>query len=264
MGDNRLVTAPTKGHRADEACLAATDVARAALVELVGEGDVGEHAGHQAEADRVVTHYFAAQHAGYQGWRWAVTVARAAHRREVTVDEIVLLPGPSAVVAPPWVPWRERVQAEDVAPGSLLPAEDSDPRLVPGYTGADEDLDERAVRAVIEELGLGRARVLSPEGRVDVASRWYAGSHGPEAAVAQAAPAPCATCGFVVRLAGSLGNVFGVCANEYSPSDGKVVSFDHGCGAHSEARETATGASAAATVPEPAFDTIGYDDIERF
>jgi hypothetical protein len=29
--------------------------------------------------------------------------------------------------------------------------------------------------------------------------------------------------------------MFGVCANEYSPSDGKVVSFDHGCGAHSEA-----------------------------
>ena len=264
MRDNRQVTAPTKGHRADAACLAATDVARAALIELVGEGDVGEHVGHQAEGERLVTHYFAAQHAGYRRWRWAVTLARAAHRREVTVDEIVLLPGPGAVVAPPWVPWRERVQAEDVAPGLLLPAEDSDPRLVPGYTGADEDPDESAVRAVVEELGLGRPRVLSPEGRIDAATRWYAGSHGPEAAVAQAAPAPCASCGFVVRVAGSLGNVFGVCANEYSPSDGKVVSFDHGCGAHSEARETATAASAAANVPEPAWDTIGYDDIERF
>jgi hypothetical protein len=28
--------------------------------------------------------------------------------------------------------------------------------------------------------------------------------------------------------------VFGVCANEWSPSDARVVSLDHGCGAHSE------------------------------
>ena len=28
--------------------------------------------------------------------------------------------------------------------------------------------------------------------------------------------------------------MFGVCANEWSPSDGKVVSLDHGCGAHSQ------------------------------
>jgi len=27
---------------------------------------------------------------------------------------------------------------------------------------------------------------------------------------------------------------FGVCANEWSPSDGRVVTLDHGCGAHSE------------------------------
>ena len=28
--------------------------------------------------------------------------------------------------------------------------------------------------------------------------------------------------------------LFGVCANVYAPDDGKVVSLDHGCGAHSE------------------------------
>jgi hypothetical protein len=31
-----------------------------------------------------------------------------------------------------------------------------------------------------------------------------------------------------------MGQLFGVCANEWSPDDGKVVSLDHGCGAHSE------------------------------
>ena len=264
MGQNASVTPAAKTSRADEACLAAAELARATLVELVGAADVGDHVGHGAEAERVVTHYFAALRPGYRQWRWAVTVARAAHRREVTVDEVVLLPGADAVVAPPWIPWRERVQADDVAPGLLLPAEDSDPRLLPGYTGADEEPDADAVRAVVEELGLGRARVLSPEGRDEAAELWYAGSHGPDAPVAQAAPAPCASCGFVVRLAGTLGNVFGVCANEYSPSGGKVVSFDHGCGAHSEVGEKAAARSGAAVVPEPVFDTIGYDDIERF
>jgi len=37
-----------------------------------------------------------------------------------------------------------------------------------------------------------------------------------------------------VPLQGPLGQVFGVCANAWSPDDGKVVSLDHGCGAHSE------------------------------
>ena len=48
------------------------------------------------------------------------------------------------------------------------------------------------------------------------------------------APAPCASCGFFVPMAGALRAVFGVCANEWSPSDGRVVALDHGCGAHSE------------------------------
>ncbi len=28
--------------------------------------------------------------------------------------------------------------------------------------------------------------------------------------------------------------MFGVCANPWSPDDGRVVAFEHGCGAHSE------------------------------
>ena len=42
------------------------------------------------------------------------------------------------------------------------------------------------------------------------------------------------TCGFITPLAGSLRLMFGVCTNEWSVMDGQVVSFDHGCGAHSE------------------------------
>ncbi|NTV39298.1 MAG: DUF3027 domain-containing protein, partial [Demequinaceae bacterium] len=51
---------------------------------------------------------------------------------------------------------------------------------------------------------------------------------------AVAAAAPCSTCAFWVPLSGSFRTLFGACANEWSPSDGRVVSVDHGCGAHSQ------------------------------
>lgn len=53
--------------------------------------------------------------------------------------------------------------------------------------------------------------------------------------MAQAAPATCMSCGFLTPIAGSLRQAFGVCANEFSPADGRVVSLSYGCGAHSEA-----------------------------
>jgi hypothetical protein len=53
--------------------------------------------------------------------------------------------------------------------------------------------------------------------------------------MAQAAPANCVSCGFLVPIAGSLSQAFGVCANEFSPADGRLVSLGYGCGAHSEA-----------------------------
>ena len=70
------------------------------------------------------------------------------------------------------------------------------------------------------------------------------------------APASCVTCGYFVRLQHSLGRVFGVCSNEFSPSDGSVVHVDHGCGGHSDVVEKHRGIE----LPEPVFDTISIDD----
>ena len=53
--------------------------------------------------------------------------------------------------------------------------------------------------------------------------------------MAKAAPAACASCGFLVPVGGTLGQQFGLCANEMSPADGRVVDLGYGCGAHSEA-----------------------------
>jgi hypothetical protein len=256
------VTRATKTPKLDAVGAGAVETARAALLAHVPASDVGAHLGHQAEADKVVTHFFACTQPGYRGWRWSVTVARAPRQRTVTVDEIVLLPGDDAVLAPEWVPWRERIRPGDLGPGDLLPSDEDDPRLVPAYTAVDEGSDRDQVKRVADELGLGRKRVLSLEGRDLAAERWYEGTHGPDAPIAQSAPAPCATCGFFVRLSGPLSQLFGACANAYANDDGRVVSADHGCGAHSEVQLSRK--NLPQPLPEPALDTLRWEDVETF
>lgn len=203
----------------------------AARDEATRPEDVGEHLGVTRGEQRLVTHRFASTMRGYRGWSWTVTLSRVPRGRVATVCDVALLPGPDALLAPAWLPWAERLAPGDVGVGDVLPFAPDDPRLVPGYTPTGDE-DEDAV--AIEELALARARVLGPQGRDEAAQRWYRGPGGPTARVAVAAEAECATCGFLVPLQGSLGQVFGVCANAWSPDDGRVVSYDHGCGAHSE------------------------------
>lgn len=250
--------------KADAAAVAAADLARAALVEDVGASDVGDHLGHLVEGERVVTHLFGCTRKGYAGWRWSVTVARAPRQKVVTVDEIVLIPGDEAIVAPEWVPYRERIKPGDLSPGDLLPVEEDDPRLVPTYSFGDDPLDDDAkaqVRQVAKDLGLGRVRTLSPEGRELAAQRWYDGDGGPGSPLAQSAPASCASCGFLMRLAGPLAETFGVCANGDANDDGRVVSLDHGCGAHSEVQLAKK--HEPQPVPDHVFDTLTDDELDE-
>ena len=210
----------------------AVELAREVAIELAEDpSDVGEYLGLVVEGERLVSHRFASAARGYRGWEWTVTVARVPRGRTATVCEAELLPGPDAVLGRAWLPWSERIRPGDIGPGDVLPFRADDPRLEPGWTPTgDPELDDVA----IEELALARARVLSPQGRDEAAERWYRGPHGPTSAGSLASPAACGSCGFLVPLQGSLGQVFGVCANQWSPDDGMVVSVDHGCGAHSE------------------------------
>ncbi|GGY95128.1 DUF3027 domain-containing protein [Streptomyces poonensis] len=261
-----MSAATTRSRTPDRLCAEAVDLARAAAEEAAAPGVVGEHAGLVSEGDRVVTHFFECKELGYRGWRWAVTVARASRARFVTLDEVVLLPGPDALLAPEWVPWSERLRPGDLGPGDLLPTDADDLRLEPGYSGEEEPPPNSAVSeemaelveaedaevtdgppallpvapsrgsisAVAEELGMRRARVLSRYGLHTAADRWEE-AYGPKTTMAQAAPASCASCGFLVPIGGSLGQAFGVCANEFAPADGRMVSLAYGCGGHSEA-----------------------------
>jgi hypothetical protein len=305
----------------DEACAQATDLARGAAEEVAETGQVGAHAGLQADGDRVVTHLFNCLDLAYQGWHWAVTVARASWSKTVTVSESVLLPGPDAILAPDWVPWRERLRPGDLGVGDILPAPPDDERLVPvaaleGDDGvadwgeatwaavaftepvapdAGDDLagegpagesaagESAAGEAAAGEAAAGqpaagdlpagapaarefaagdilpaRPRVLSAIGRDTTAARWYASERGPKTPLAHAAPGPCAGCGFFVRLGGPLGQVFGVCANAYAPDDGRVVSVDHGCGAHSES----VFPPGVDQPLRPVIDELGYDLVD--
>lgn len=242
------------------------DLARVAAVETAdGDADqVGEVVAVRGEdVPDAATHYFAARKPGYRGWYWAVTVAGP--ESDVNVSEVVLLPGPESVVAPSWVPWNERVRAEDLGPGDLLPVEEDDERLVPAHAVLDDDDEDLpddevvpgpGVREVGDELGMGRPRVMSREGRLDAAVRWSDGDFGPRADMARAASAHCGTCGFYLPLAGSLAAGFGVCGNEITDTDGQVVSVEFGCGAHSQVTVELA----------PLVDTaeLVYDDGEDF
>ncbi|WEO96756.1 DUF3027 domain-containing protein [Streptomyces sp. FXJ1.172] len=283
-----MSAATTRSRTPDRLCAEAVDLARGAAEEAAAPGVVGEHAGLVSEGDRVVTHFFECKELGYRGWRWAVTVARASRAKVVTLDEAVLLPGPDALLAPEWVPWSERLRPGDLGPGDLLPTDQEDLRLEPGYTGEEEpspkspvsqemaelaeaeDADvtpgapaaqptvpsRGSIAAVAEELGMRRARVLSRYGLHVAADRWEE-AFGPKTAMAQAAPATCMTCGFLAPIGGSLGQAFGVCANEFAPADGRVVSLAYGCGAHSEA-------AVMPKPPQPAPPVVDETKVDHF
>ena len=206
-------------------------LAAQALEQIADPGTVGEHIGVSMDAERLATHYFASTAKAYPDWRWAVTVARAPRAKFATICETNLVPSTASVLAPEWVPYADRLAPGDIGAGDVTPYKEDDPRLVAGFEATgDEDVDQVA----LFELGLGRKRVLSAEGRDEAAQRWYDGAHGPKSDVARKAPANCSSCGYFLPMAGALRQQFGVCANDWSPSDGKVVSLDHGCGAHSE------------------------------
>ena len=266
-------TIRSRAKEPDQVCADAFDLARRSLVEdaQVSADTIGDYLGVEATADRVVTHFFRCVDPGYTGWRWAVTVTRAPRSKVVTVDESVLLPGADSLLAPAWVPWQDRLRPGDVGIGDLLPASADDERLVPFVVldGDDAVTDwflprpdsqdaDAGPRTAAEIEVPGRSRVLSAYGRDDTAERWYEGDHGPHTPLSEAAPANCVSCGFFVPLSGGLGRLFGACGNAFAPDDGRVVSADHGCGAHSEA--VLTGAVTPAAVP--VIDELGYDLLD--
>jgi hypothetical protein len=240
------------------------DLARQSAIEVVGADAVGEFLGSADESDSAVgaltSVHFACDQAGYRGWYWSVSVSGSGADGIATINDIVLLPGDDAIVAPGWTPYRERIRPGDLSPGDVLPPEEDDLRLVPAWSAGDSQ--DTVDRYYAREIGLGREWVLSLEGRALAADRWFDGELGPSVPIAEQAPGKCVTCGFLLSLAGPMSDQFGVCANGMANADGRVVALSHGCGAHSQAKLSRS--AAPQVLPPPVFDTVSNDEVDAF
>jgi hypothetical protein len=252
MGDNG-------GMPIDDQLAAAVAIARTALDGAADAGTIGDHLGAVEDGERLVSQHFGCLKPGYTGWYWSVSLSRAPDSDRVTVNDVVLLPGDDAITAPAWTPYRDRIRPGDLSPGDVLPPDEDDVRLVPAWSAGDGE-EQTPDRFFAREIGLGREWVLSLEGHELAGDRWQAGEQGPDAAIAQQASGVCHSCGFMVSLAGPLSERFGVCANGMANDDGRVVSFEHGCGAHSGARLSRS--AGAQKLPSPVFDTVAVDEVD--
>ncbi len=134
---------------ADEVLLASVDLARRALLDVTAPETVGSVVGHIAEGEHVLTLLFASDLSGYPGWHWSVTIARV-DDGEPTVLETELMPGESALLAPEWTPWSERLAeyraTQDAAAAAAREAAEAegsaDDELLDGDDFDDEDHDD--------------------------------------------------------------------------------------------------------------------------
>jgi len=92
----------------DELASATRELALAALHEITPASTVGPVAGYSVEESGAVSLRFENRLPGYPGWYWTVSVAQV-DGEEPTVLEVELMPGESALLAPDWVPWAERL-----------------------------------------------------------------------------------------------------------------------------------------------------------
>lgn len=133
----------------------AADVAtaRAAVQTIAAADDIGVHLGARSEGTRCVTHLFESKKAGYRGWVWFATLARVSRGKESTVNEVGLLPTEDSVLAPPWVPWSERVRPEDQQEHDDAAAEDAAARgLHEQESHAEDSEDDSAVEGLEETV----------------------------------------------------------------------------------------------------------------
>ncbi|MFI7482790.1 DUF3027 domain-containing protein [Kocuria sp. M1R5S2] len=136
----------------DPLLVADVGTARAGVEEIADPAEIGS--GHRVvvEEDRLVVHLFECTRPGYRGWNWFASLARAPRSRAVTVCEVGLLPGDEALLAPEWVPWSERVSAEERAEEK---AQEEDAAGEGAEDAADPAGDEAGERAEDRADGAG-------------------------------------------------------------------------------------------------------------
>lgn len=253
-------------------------IAKAVAIEVADEDNqVGDFVEAIDLGDDVTDFRFETRVRGYEGWQWSVTLYHDVELDHWTVNESSLVPTDRALRPPAWIPWRDRLEPTDLAVTDSIGTEPDDPRLEEGFRATDagegapaetpemsetSETSKEDVEDAVEEFELSRRHVLTPLGRAQTAKRWYEGPRGPKSLSTKTADGnPCSTCGFFIPLKGELNLLFGVCANKWSPDDGRVVSVDHGCGEHSEIEPPEP--SHLWVQSKPAFDDLHIDIIAQ-
>ena len=116
-------------------------LALAALREVTDPDGIGEVLAVEEVEPGVVDVRFACTTSAYAGWHWTVSTADLPDQ-EPTVLEVELLPGDGALLAPPWVPWAERLaEWRRQHPDERHPGEVADEADEEGDEETDEDAD---------------------------------------------------------------------------------------------------------------------------
>ncbi|WEV63392.1 DUF3027 domain-containing protein [Bifidobacterium sp. ESL0732] len=321
-------TGETSERSDEEAKLDPRALAKSVVLAVADEPEeVGDFAQSIDLGDNVTDFRFVCHRKGYEGWQWAVTLYHDIELDSWSVNESTLVPTKDSLLAPAWIPWKDRLEAADLSVTDSLGTDPDDPRMEEGFrktevveqdsasvaetgqsdssvveqssddadsetesevsvstqvdesttpdgeatvSGAakvDADIDpetglSRELEDTVEEFGLSRRHVMSELGRSQTAKRWYDGQHGPKSLSTKTADGNlCSTCAFFIGLKGDLDTMFGVCANRWSPDDGRVVSLDHGCGEHSEIQQPEP--SHLWVQSKPAFDDLHIDIIAQ-
>ena len=253
-------------------------IAKAVAIEVADEDNqVGDFVEAIDLGDDVTDFRFETRVRGYEGWQWSVTLYHDVELDHWTVNESSLVPTDKALRPPAWIPWKDRLEPTDLAVTDSIGTEPDDPRLEEGFRATDagegapaetpemsetSEASKEDVEDAVEEFELSRRHVLTPLGRAQTAKRWYEGPRGPKSLSTKTADGnPCSPCGFFIPLKGELNLLFGVCANKWSPDDGRVVSVDHGCGEHSEIEPPEP--SHLWVQSKPAFDDLHIDIIAQ-
>ncbi|MGT2426157.1 DUF3027 domain-containing protein [Amnibacterium kyonggiense] len=124
-----------------------TALALAALAEVTDPADVGELLGVEEVEPGVLDLSFACRLPAYRDWHWTVSTSDVADVPP-TVLEVELLPGEGSLLAPPWVPWAERLaewrkqHPDERHPGEPAAEDDADDDADEDDLAVDDDLDE--------------------------------------------------------------------------------------------------------------------------
>lgn len=125
-----------------------TALALSALAEITDPADVGDLLAIEEVEPGVVDVRFACRLAAYADWSWTVSTSDLPDVAP-TVLEVELLPGEGSLLAPPWVPWAERLaEWRRQHPDERHPDEPADD------AATDEDSEDED-EAEVDESDLG-------------------------------------------------------------------------------------------------------------